>query len=424
LTRTSPGTLIISALSAMLAFGLGQIPIVQATPFTVTKTADTNDGMCDSDCSLREAIIAANVLAGDDIISLPSGTYSITIPGVGEDVAATGDLDITDNLTIIGAGAPNSVIDGNGIVVGDRVLDIKSATVQLSGVTIQNGYPSTGNKNGGGILNIGMLMLTNSTIQGNVGGNGGGILNTGILTITASALISNTATTNGGGGLYNLGVLSVMNSLVSYNTISGTAEFGGGGIFADLFSTSTTVSNSTVSGNRANVNGGGIYINGAPSVILNNATITNNIADNDDNGSGDGGGISNQASLRNTLLAENIDIGGEAPDCSGTVTSQGYNLIQSTAGCTISGDATGNMTGMQPNLSPLQNNGGPTFTHALFAGSPAIDTGNPNPPGTGGNACEATDQRGVVRPINGRCDMGAYEGVIHRIFLPIVLRNP
>ena len=80
----------------------------QAATFTVTKTADTNDGFCDADCSLREAIIATNALPGADTITVPAGTYTLSIAGTFEDAAATGDLDITDELTFSGAGADTS----------------------------------------------------------------------------------------------------------------------------------------------------------------------------------------------------------------------------------------------------------------------------------------------------------------------------
>src|SRR5262249_7450167 len=98
-----------------------------------------------------------------------------------------------------------------------------------------------------------------------------------------------------------------------------------------------------------------------------------------------------------------------------TINSQGYNLIGDTTGCVITGDTTGNKSGVAPNLGPLRDNGGPTFTHALLTGSPAIDAGNPAAPGSGGNACPVDDQRGVTRPQDGDgdttavCDIGAYE---------------
>ncbi len=145
-------------------------------------------------------------------------------------------------------------------------------------------------------------------------------------------------------------------------------------------------------------------------------TVRNNLA------VGGGGGVAqttccvnvtSTVTFRNTIIAGNI--GPSGADCSGTLTSEGFNLIQDTTGCTIGGDTTDNVIGQAPLLGPLQVNGGHTATHALLEGSPAIDAGNEAVPGSGGTACAATDQRGVGRPRDGnadfirRCDIGAFE---------------
>src|SRR5436309_761481 len=80
------------------------------TAFVVSKTADTADGVCDSDCSLREAIIAANANPGADTINLPPGTYTLTISGAGENAGAAGDLDVTQDLTLSGGGSVGTII--------------------------------------------------------------------------------------------------------------------------------------------------------------------------------------------------------------------------------------------------------------------------------------------------------------------------
>jgi len=175
-----------------------------------------------------------------------------------------------------------------------------------------------------------------------------------------------------------------------------------------------TVVNSTISGNRTNGHGAGILHLSEGLVSLNNVTIVNNVADADGNGTGDGGGIYHDDSfggtlnVQNTLIANNTDPTSD-PDCFGTLTSQGYNLIKTaSAGCNIVGDTTGNITGQDALLGSLANNGGPTETHALLPGGPAIDAGNDA-------TCEATDQRGEPRPADGNqdgtaiCDIGAYE---------------
>src|SRR5262249_39440941 len=121
---------------------------------------------------------------------------------------------------------------------------------------------------------------------------------------------------------------------------------------------------------------------------------------------GDGGGIFNFSpgtiTLLNTIVAGNTDQGGQAPDCSGTITSQGHNLIQSTLGCTITGDTTGNITGQNPLLGPLTKNGGLTQTQLPLAGSPVIDAGT-------SAGAPATDQRGISRPQEAGVDIGAVE---------------
>jgi hypothetical protein len=106
-----------------------------------------------------------------------------------------------------------------------------------------------------------------------------------------------------------------------------------------------------------------------------------------------------------------------------SLNSQGYNLIQSATGRTLRGDTTGNVIGATPNLGVLHDNGGSTLTHALLPDSPAVDAANPAMPGSGGNACEATDQRGFARHQSTPCGMGAYESTFYRLYLPTILRD-
>ncbi|MBK1633243.1 hypothetical protein CKO31_21305 [Thiohalocapsa halophila] len=176
-----PGLL---AVTLLLAAGT-----VGAATFTVTKTADTADGVCDTDCSLREAIIAANANPGADDITLPVGSYTLTLTGTPEEGALTGDLDITDDLTINGAGQASTVIDGGGGPLDDagaatdRVFEIQQGTVAINDVTVRGGHPPVGS--GGGIRNAGDLTLTDAIIEDNVGRYGGGIMN-GLYSISDS----------------------------------------------------------------------------------------------------------------------------------------------------------------------------------------------------------------------------------------------
>src|SRR5690242_2200973 len=126
LVLLSRSVTVIAVLMSLLSSVVFVIP-AQAASFTVTKTADTNDGVCNADCSLREAISAANLSPGADTITLPAGTYQLTLAnagGINEDGNASGDLDINDSLTINGAGSATTIIQAgtttsNGI---DKVI--------------------------------------------------------------------------------------------------------------------------------------------------------------------------------------------------------------------------------------------------------------------------------------------------------------
>jgi predicted outer membrane repeat protein len=249
------------------------------------------------------------------------------------------------------------------------------------------------------------------------------------LTVDASVFDNNSANADGG-AIAAFGSTNVINSTFSNNTALGAAALGGAIYFQSaggaviitesaLFNNSafaggavyildgpvTLLRNVTISGNSARHNGGGLAIaETVPATFdLNNVTVTNNQAPI-------GGGIdvsSGSVVLRNTIVAGNTASAG-SPDCSGSMTSQGHNLFGSTTGCTIASGA-GDVMNASPLLGPLADNGGATMTHALRPGSPAIGTGDPAAPGSGGTACEATDQRGVSRPQGAACDIGAFE---------------
>ncbi len=326
---------------------------------------------------------------------------------------------VRNNTALIGGGIYNfqgTLTVAGGSIVGNRANDIVSggggifnegsgADVTLSNVSITSNGAAA---DGGGIFNsLGTLRVINSRVGANAVGNdddGGGIFNSlGTLEVTNSLVLGNEAGDNGGGIANNGGTLEVSNSTIAGNT----AEMSGAGIFNAQGMLEMT--NSTVSSNEAADDGGGIY--NIATILLNNVTLTNNTADDDIDGTGDGGGVYNVAggvvNFANTILAGNRNLSGDAPDCSGSLTSQGYNLIQDITNCTIGGDTMGNRIGDDPLLGPLADNGGPTLTHSLLANSPAINRGNPVPPGSAANACSSIDQR--LFPRVGRCDIGAYE---------------
>lgn len=364
-----------------------------AATFTVTKTADTNDGTCDADCSLREAVIAANANPGPDTITVPAGTYLLTLPGTGEDGAATGDLDLTGATTISGAGALLTVVDGNGL---DRVFDIHiGAAVTMSGVTIQGGSEITG----GGIRNFNDLTLLDSVVAGNAAtGDGGGIANFDVLVVERSEIRGNTAS-NDGGGVLNLDTATFRDSTVSGNTSS---NGDGGGISN---SNLLTLEQVTVSGNTAKFGGG---ISNFGTVNASNSTIVSNSVPT----SGNGGGIAHfglQTAVSSTIVANNTP-----GNCNTTITSNDHNLDSgSTCGFTQPND----LSNTAPALAPLADNGGPTRTHALCvaAGVPDTSCGGPSPAIDRGSCALGTDQRGEVRHVDGNgdtqlgCDIGAYE---------------
>ncbi|MEO8604016.1 MAG: CSLREA domain-containing protein, partial [bacterium] len=107
-----------------------------AMSFAVTTTADVDDGICDAHCSLREAVRAANARLGGDEITLPDGVYRLSHTGAREDAAASGDLDVTDDLRLAGSDARRCIIDGVG---ADRLLQVFNATLELHDVTLRHG---------------------------------------------------------------------------------------------------------------------------------------------------------------------------------------------------------------------------------------------------------------------------------------------
>jgi CSLREA domain-containing protein len=344
-----------------------------AAVFTVTKTADTADGACNSDCSLREAILAANAENGEDVILLGPGTYKLTRTGANEDLGATGDLDLTDDVALVGT-AGTTIVDGVRL---DRVFDIAGGVhAEIQGLTIQSGLVAGP---GGGVRNAGSLALTRSVVQQN----------------------STTSSAGFGGGIWSGGggsELTLADSAVLNNTASG----GGGGL---AVGSPAGVSNSTLTGNRSDDFGGAIYVYANSDAAFTELTITGNTA------AKKGGGIFaegspftavNYALLQDTILAANTASGQR--DCSGPVRSGGYNLVGDGFDCIDFKASRHDLVGttaapLNPQLAPLGKNGGPTPTLALLAGSPARGKGN---------ACGEADQRGQQRPAGG-CDIGAFQ---------------
>lgn len=305
------------------------LPIVDAatTTLTVDTTTDTNARAfqactpAPNDCSLRGAISRSNATAATAYtIALPAGRYVLGLTGSGENNNARGDLDIAGNLTINGAEAANTIIDGHQV---DRVLHI-GGTVTMNAVTIVRGRAvndgtSVSGQFGGGVRNEGTLTITNSIIRDNeAAGFGGGIYNTGAITLTTSILQGNDADFDGGGiANSNDGRLNIRASVISAN---GAAL--GGGIRNDG---TMSITSSTISGNTATDAGGG---------VLTTNDLTLEMSTVNDNTGLRGGGLLNQ---RGNLSIRSSTINGNtaAQNGGGVTTSFGTLLIINS---TISGN--------------------------------------------------------------------------------------
>ena len=459
--------------------------------FTVNNASDIvdatpGDGICataGSACTLRAAIQEANAWPGNDYIILPDPTtltpassqYQLSIAG-SDDVAAMGDLDITDSLVLHGAGSALTIVDGGAI---SRVFQVMgTATATLFGLHIRNGVSAddgggihnngtltlnncivanntttSASNGGGGLFNMSKMTLNNVTVDNNSSaanptvGNGGGIatnqaasvliinnstisnntavnngggmfINAGTVTINDTTISSNSVNRQTGGGIYNAGILTISDS-----TISANQGYQGGGIRS---LGSLTISNSTISGNltpelwestpATTGRGAGLYLGTA--ALLRHVTIANNRAN------WEGGGIYVNAgilSINNSLLSGNSKgfttdpmIIGPPPsifppaanNCdfnTGSLSSGGNNVADDSS-CT----GLTNITASLITVPALDSNGGPTQTHALSGLTDADDNGD----------CSVTtvDQRGIDRldisidpDADGGCDSGAYE---------------
>lgn len=402
--------------------GLALVQGAGAATFTVDDPGDapdpaTSDGACRTaagTCTLRAAIETANAASGGDVIRFSlTGTIELAaaLPAIAHD------------LTIQGPGAATLTLDANGL---DRVLAVRSPSndqaLVLSGLTLTGGKTSG---NGGAVIVFSgdRLQLSGCVVSGNAaGGYGGGgifVQNLASATVTGCTIAGNEATAGRGGGIASQGGRLVVRD----STISGNAAaLAGGGISLEGFAEvhgSLAATNLTLSGNTAKGDGGGLAVAAGESATLASSTVAANTADADGDGKGDGGGlqaVAGTTSLVGSILATNLDAGGQAPDCKGGVTLTGYDLLGSAAGCKTSGPGTGSLpVGTDARLAPLGGYGGAVQTHALLPASPAVDAGDPAGCTDAAGKALAVDARGAVRPFDGdgangpRCDLGAYE---------------
>jgi CSLREA domain-containing protein len=410
---------IIILLPLLLLASLISFSPVLGAQFQVTKTADTNDGLCDGDCSLREAIIAANTLGEpENLILLPSGRYFITIPGSDEDQAATGDLDITVPMNIRGQGHEDTIVNALGELFGvqDRVFHVLAppgSWVTFEKIGIYGGYAKAvvNDSAGGGIC---------ADMSANV-------------RLEQCHVYANSAFV--GGGVYFRGSAATSQTLeIVQSVLQGNEAYGGGAVSCD--SASIAIDQSSFHGNQGEF-AGAVDLTGCLGEIENSTFYQNDpIALTTDN--------SAISLVHTTLVVANPD-NSYALAIQGTPGTGGLNWIVlhnsiiwgrcSPAGEEAFDSRGGNMAGpgntcgmgeediiteLTPLLLPLGDYGGPTPTAPPALGSQAIDNGIYDP-----GFFLDHDQRGVARPQEGD-GLGAPEydiGAVERESITDILRR-
>lgn len=422
-----------------------------AEVFVVDSVSDAvdaaiGDGIClaaGEGCTLRAAVQEANAWPGPDTVELDAVSYVLAIGGIGEQAAATGDLDITDDLTVVGVGESATVIDGGAL---DRVFDIgpggSAAELSLERLTVTNGVVDehqgkggcvftfagsalnldhvtveacSSQRDGSGVYNEGTLtgidvsFIGNGAIGGELDGAGGAIANVGdgaTVDLYRCLLESNVGEV--GGAIYTSATFSggprATVSLDSCSLIGNSARQLGGAMLANA-QTDVLIENSTFSSNQAG-GGGAIGNDGACIITIRNSSIVGNHADSI------GGGISEVHFHPDFILVSNSIIAGNTagsfgPDCDRTFRSEGSTLVGDTTDCIVVGGA-GDLLDVDPQLSPLLEFGPRAKVHLPEPGSPVIDAGF-------AGLCAAVDQLGQIRPYDGDgdgdpiCDLGSVE---------------
>jgi CSLREA domain-containing protein len=363
-----------------------------------------------------------------DHITVHANSATAAAGGLGANFGDFASLDLHESQV-----DSNTAYEGGGVYFqGTTTFNLLSVNITNSLIFLNRASLSGGFENHSGNAAVPVSLHSSKLYQNHADFYGGALGNYGALDISTSTLDSNTADSSSaasrGGGIYEYegGQLDIKQSTLSRNT-SKT----GGGFYSEFFvhnNAGLVLTNSTLSGNSAARDGGGIYADGGQ-IKLYNATIAANqvLVPNGIGYTGMGGGVYIAArvgfSAQNALIADNTHLYGASlpvsDDCLGPVSSLGYNLIEETANCTIGGTLTGNITGQDPKLGPLLNNGGLTQTQKLLLGSPAIDAGE-QPSCTDDAALSInTDQRGIHRPIGAACDIGAFELPLTSMFKSI-----
>ncbi len=349
--------------AALIALAVGPgtaAPQVPGGNIVVDTTRDGNDGECAQDCTIREAIAVADINSGR-WVQIPPGVYKLTLGPllIGNDVVfGTG---FGGNQS---AGARTTIIDAGG---RSRVVEVAAnSSAVVAGLTLTGG--------------------------GNVGAGGGALVAAGTQLNLYDAIVDRNVATNRGGGIQNGGSLALFHTTVSRNRV---VNGSGGGLAAEA-NGNVAIFSSTISGNTATSNGGGVV--GAGSLSIQSTTIASNNA-------AAGGGLYQESVPGASTLLQNSIIGPNAGgSCGGSIAGVPRNLtnrnLAADATCQFASAAEGTVG--DPRLASLANNGGPTNTHALRAGSPAINNADPQTCPTG-----TTDQRYATTV--GTCDIGSFE---------------
>jgi CSLREA domain-containing protein len=351
----------------------------------VTKQADTADGTCDADCSLREAVILANSTPDNDTIVLPAGTFTLTIPGVDEDASATGDLDVLQaggELAVVGSGRQSTTIDGGGI---DRVFDaLSGALFELRDLTVTGGNPLAAavadDRHGGGLRNLnGRILLSRVTFTANTAHSGGAIQHAGsgnprlvgdLVGFVANDAVGSGGASGSGGGIFNDGTATDDGqvSLVDSDFISNSAKgvFGRGGAIFSGDNGHVTLVRNRVTGNSIEDGNGGAILNQNSSLLT---IVDSEISGNEAGGNGNGGAVYNQNLAGATIVRTSFDLN-KVPGRGGTLFNQNHahmTVVDSTLMRSESGNDGGAMF--------IQNDSTVDFLGSTVADSESGDRG-------------------------------------------------
>ncbi len=357
--------------------------------------ADPADGVCDADLvtpglqiTLRAAVQHANVTLGADAITLPAGVYKLKIKGAGEDAAATGDLDLLEDVTITGADALTTIVDAKK--AKDRSFEVfAGVAAAISGLTLRGGFTNTPALGGAairvdGTLALSQVIITKNRSTDDAGGVEFSDAHTGPSTVTDVVFEKNKAGDDGAGVDQDGGQVDFVRCTFAKNK---AGDEGGG---YESSNATATFLNCTFSGNAAAFDGGALNVEEGGDLTITHCTLTKNKAPQ-------GGGLSIQdgallgtdAVVRNTIF-DNV----KKQNCAGTMASGGGNIDTGTS-CALAAALDQSSVDPKLLLLPLAANGGIGRTHLLKPGSPALDAADDVIGGLAGS-----DQRGLPRPVD------------------------